>query len=73
MLDGAIEAATFIASRSLPVVYAAKESVDVAFESTLAEGVRFERRAIHATFALADQKEGMAAFAEKRDPRFVNG
>ena len=73
LLDTAIAAATTIASKSLPVAYAAKESVNVAFESTLAEGVRFERRAIHATFALDDQKEGMAAFTEKRDPSFVHG
>jgi enoyl-CoA hydratase len=72
LLDTAIEAATLIASKSLPVAYAAKEAVNVAFESTLAEGVRFERRAIHATFALHDQKEGMAAFSEKREPSFVN-
>jgi enoyl-CoA hydratase len=73
LLDAAIEAATLIASKSLPAVYAAKETVDVAFETTLAEGVRFEKRAFYSTFALADQKEGMAAFAGKREPNFVNG
>ncbi|MDQ1128090.1 enoyl-CoA hydratase [Microbacterium sp. SORGH_AS_0888] len=73
LLETATEAAAVIASKSLPVAYAAKEAVNVAFESTLAEGIRFERRAIQATFALADQKEGMAAFTEKRAPRFVNG
>ncbi|TAJ48455.1 MAG: enoyl-CoA hydratase [Herbiconiux sp.] len=73
LLDTAIDVATTIASKSLPVAYAAKESVNVAFESTLAEGVRFERRTFQALFALADQKEGMAAFTEKRDPAFVHG
>ncbi|RFA13277.1 enoyl-CoA hydratase [Subtercola boreus] len=73
LLDTALEVATTIASKSLPVAYAAKESVQVAFESTLAEGLRFEKRAFQALFALADQTEGMAAFAEKRDPTFVNG
>ncbi|RFA12392.1 enoyl-CoA hydratase [Subtercola boreus] len=73
LLDTALEVATTIASKSLPVAYAAKESVQVAFESTLAEGLRFEKRAFQALFALADQREGMAAFTEKRDPVFVNG
>jgi len=73
LLDTAVAVADTIASKSLPVVYAAKEAVNVAYESTLAEGVRFERRAFTATFALTDQKEGMAAFAEKREPSFVNG
>jgi enoyl-CoA hydratase len=48
----------------------AKEAVNRAYESTLAEGVRFERRLFHATFALDDQKEGMAAFVAKRKPKF---
>jgi enoyl-CoA hydratase len=47
-----------------------KESVNRAFETTLAEGVRFERRLFHSTFATEDQKEGMAAFVEKRPPNF---
>ena len=59
-----------IAALSLPVVMMAKECVNRAFETTLAEGVRFERRMFHATFALEDQKEGMAAFVEKRQPAF---
>jgi enoyl-CoA hydratase len=50
----------------------AKEAVNQAFETGLAEGLRFERRLFHATFATADQKEGMAAFAEKRKPQFHN-
>jgi enoyl-CoA hydratase len=50
----------------------AKESVNRAYETTLAEGVRFERRVFHAMFATGDQKEGMAAFAEKRKPNFKN-
>jgi enoyl-CoA hydratase/carnithine racemase len=61
-----------IAKKSLPAVMMAKEAVNRAFETTLAEGVRFERRMFHATFATADQKEGMAAFAEKRAPNFTN-
>ena len=50
----------------------AKEAVDTAYETTLAEGVHFERRLFHATFSTEDQKEGMAAFAEKRQPAFKN-
>ena len=57
---------------SLPAVYAAKESVNRAFESSLAEGIRFERRVFHALFATEDQKEGMAAFVEKRPAKFKN-
>jgi enoyl-CoA hydratase len=49
-----------------------KESVNRAFETTLAEGIRFERRVFHAVFATADQKEGMAAFSEKRKPEFTH-
>ncbi|RFA10828.1 enoyl-CoA hydratase [Subtercola boreus] len=73
LLDTALEVATTIAAKSLPVAYAAKESVQVAFESTLSEGLRFERSTFQSLFALADQKEGMAAFTEKRDPHFING
>ncbi|MET0932193.1 MAG: enoyl-CoA hydratase [Mycetocola sp.] len=72
LLDDAIATATAIAAKSLPVAYAAKEAVKAAFESTLAEGVRFERRAFYASFALDDQKEGMAAFTEKRPPTFTH-
>lgn len=70
LIDEALAVASGIASKSLPVVYAAKEAVRVASETTLAEGVRFERRAFHALFALDDQAEGMAAFREKRTPEF---
>jgi enoyl-CoA hydratase len=54
-------------------VIAAKEAVNVAFESSLAEGVRFERRIFHSLFATDDQKEGMKAFVEKRKPEWKNG
>ncbi|WP_141014700.1 enoyl-CoA hydratase [Nocardioides sambongensis] len=61
-----------IASMSLPAAYAAKEAVQVALETTLAEGVRFERRTFHATFAFDDRTEGMSAFAEKRKPTWTH-
>lgn len=70
LLDEALEVAEKISSMSLPAAYAAKEAVANAFESSLADGVRFERRLFHATFALADRAEGMAAFTEKRPPTF---
>ena len=70
MLDEAIEAATLIASMSLPSAMMAKECVNRAYEGTLAEGVLFERRLFHSLFATEDQKEGMAAFVEKRAPSF---
>ena len=57
---------------SLPVVMMIKESVNRAGETTLAEGMRFERRLFHSVFATADQKEGMAAFVEKRPAAFKN-
>jgi enoyl-CoA hydratase len=72
LMEEAIAVATRIASLSLPVVMMAKEAVNRAFETTLAEGVRFERRLFHATFATEDQKEGMAAFIAKRKPAFHN-
>jgi enoyl-CoA hydratase len=72
LLDEAIKVATRIAKLSRPAVMMAKEAVNRAYETTLAEGVRFERRLFHASFALADQKEGMAAFVEKREPAFKN-
>ena len=68
----AIKTAQKICELSLPVVMLAKESVNRAFETTLSEGVRFERRLFHSCFAIEDQKEGMAAFVEKRKPAFKN-
>lgn len=61
-----------IAGHSLPSVLLAKEAVNRSFEVSLAEGLRFERRVFHSLFATEDQKEGMAAFAEKRAPGFTN-
>jgi len=68
--DEALAFAGKIASYSLPVVLKIKEAINRAFESSLAEGLKFERREFHATFALDDQKEGMQAFVEKRKPAF---
>src|ERR1041384_5154025 len=59
-----------VAEQSLPIVMLTKETVNRAYETTLSEGVRFERRVFHSMFATADQKEGMAAFSEKRKPKF---
>ncbi|APR03473.1 enoyl-CoA hydratase [Thauera chlorobenzoica] len=70
LLDEALAAAATIAGFSLPVVMMIKESIGRAFESGLNEGLLFERRVFHAAFALNDQKEGMAAFVEKRKPDF---
>jgi enoyl-CoA hydratase len=72
LVEEAMAAAEKIASLSRPAVMMAKESVNRAFETTLAEGMRFERRMFHSLFATEDQKEGMAAFTEKRKPKFVN-
>jgi enoyl-CoA hydratase len=72
LLDEALKLAERIANQSLPIAMMVKEAVNRAFETTLAEGVRFERRLFHASFATADQKEGMAAFVEKRKPAFKN-
>jgi len=72
LLDEAMATATRIASFSLPVVLMMKECVNRAYESSLSEGLLFERRAFHSAFALEDQKEGMAAFVEKRKPSFTN-
>jgi enoyl-CoA hydratase len=68
--DAAMEVAEAIAAKSLPVVYAAKEALRAAQETTLAEGLRFEKQSFATLFALEDQKEGMAAFREKRAPEF---
>jgi enoyl-CoA hydratase len=70
LLEETLAAAATIAGFSLPVVMMIKESVNRAFESGLHEGLLFERRTFHSAFALADQKEGMAAFVEKRKPVF---
>jgi enoyl-CoA hydratase len=70
LVEEALKVADTIASMSLPSVLAAKEAVNRAFETSLAEGVRFERRVFHSLFATADQKEGMAAFIAKRPPKF---
>jgi len=70
LMDEAMKAAETIAGMSLVALMVAKESVNRAFETTLSEGIRFERRTFHALFATHDQKEGMAAFVEKRAPKF---
>jgi enoyl-CoA hydratase len=72
LMDEAMKVADVIANMSLPSVLAAKESVNAAFESSLAEGMRFERRIFHSLFATDDQKEGMKAFIEKRQPAWKN-
>ncbi len=72
LMDEAMKVAETIASMSLPSVLVAKEAVNRAFETSLAEGVRFERRVFHSLFATEDQKEGMAAFIEKRPAKFKN-
>jgi enoyl-CoA hydratase/carnithine racemase len=72
LLDEALDAARAIAACSLPVVMMMKESINRAFEAPLNEGLLFERRTLHASFALADRREGMAAFLEKRKPSFTN-
>jgi enoyl-CoA hydratase len=73
LLAEAVKVAERIAEMSRPVVMMVKEAVNRAWETTLAEGVRFERRLFHATFATEDRKEGMAAFIEKRKPAFRDG
>ncbi len=70
LMDEALKTAEKIAGLSLPAVMLAKESVNRAYETTLAEGIRFERRLFHSTFAMEDKKEGMEAFMEKREPQF---
>ena len=72
LLDEALAAAETIAGFSLPSVMMAKEAINRAYEVPLAEGVTFERRLFHSLFATEDQKEGMAAFLEKRAPRFTH-
>ncbi|VVO35225.1 enoyl-CoA hydratase [Pseudomonas fluorescens] len=70
LLEEALKVATVIASKSLPIAMMVKESVNRAFEVSLSEGVRFERRVFHAAFAIEDRKEGMAAFIDKRAAQF---
>ncbi len=70
LVEEALKVAATIASKSIPVSMMVKESVNRAFEVTLSEGVRFERRVFHAAFATEDQKEGMAAFIAKREAQF---
>jgi len=72
LLDEALKAAAKIAGFSLPAVMMAKEAVNRSYETTLTEGLRYERRVFHSMFALDDQKEGMTAFVEKRKPNFRN-
>lgn len=72
LLEEAIAVAGEIGSMSMPITIMAKEAVNAAFEGTLTEGVRLERRIFHSTFALDDQKEGTAAFAEKRTPTWTH-
>ena len=72
LMDEALAVAQKIAGYSLPVVMMIKEAVNRTYETTLSEGVLFERRLFHSSFALEDQKEGMAAFLEKRKPTFKN-
>ncbi|RFB79483.1 enoyl-CoA hydratase [Methylovirgula sp. 4M-Z18] len=73
LLEEALKAAATIAALSLPAVMIAKESVNRAYETTLAEGVRFERRVFHSLLGTEGQKEGMAAFVEKRPAQFKHG
>ena len=70
LVDEAVSTATNIANLSQPIVMLAKESVNRAYETTLAEGIHFERRIFHSTFSTEDQKEGMSAFTEKRPAKF---
>jgi enoyl-CoA hydratase len=72
LVEEAVKTAKSIADLSRPAVMVAKEAVNRAYESSLSEGVLFERRSFHALFATEDQKEGMAAFAEKRQPKWRN-
>jgi enoyl-CoA hydratase len=72
LVEEALKVAATIAAMSLPSVLAAKEAVNCALETSLAEGIRFERRIFHSLFATLDQKEGMHAFIDKRAPKFQN-
>jgi enoyl-CoA hydratase len=70
LVDEALRVAAQIAELSMPIVMMTKESVNRSYETTLAEGIRFERRVFHAMFATQDQKEGMSAFVDKRKAKF---
>ncbi len=70
LVEEALALAARISVHSKPIIAMAKEATNAAFEGSLAEGIRLERRLFHASFATADQKEGMAAFVEKRAPVF---
>ena len=72
LIDEALKVAAEIAAMSRPTVMMTKECINRAYETSLAEGVLFERRTFHSAFALEDQTEGMAAFVEKRKPEFKN-
>ncbi len=72
LMEETVSAAATIAGMSLPIAMMVKESINRAYETTLSEGVQFERRLFHSTFATEDQKEGMKAFLEKRLPSFRN-
>ncbi|TNE35160.1 MAG: enoyl-CoA hydratase [Alphaproteobacteria bacterium] len=72
LMDEAVKVGTEIAKLSQPIVMMCKESVKKSYETTLTEGLMFERRLFHSTFSTEDQKEGMSAFAEKRSPEFKN-
>ena len=72
LMEETLAAAATIAGMSLPIAMMVKESINRAYESTLAEGVQYERRMFHSTFATEDQKEGMKSFIEKRLPNFKN-
>ncbi|MET3932135.1 enoyl-CoA hydratase [Arthrobacter sp. OAP107] len=73
LLEDALETAKAISEKSAPIVMLAKEAVNAAFQMPLDSGVLFERRIFHSVFATSDQKEGMRAFVEKRQPNFTHG
>ena len=72
LMEETMKAAQAIAAMSMPIAMMTKESVNRAYETSMAEGIRFERRVFHSMFATQDQKEGMAAFVDKRPPQFKN-
>jgi enoyl-CoA hydratase len=72
LMDEAKTAAKKIAAQSQPIAMMTKETVNAAYETTLRQGITFERRLFHSMFATSDQKEGMAAFVEKRPAKFSN-